>query len=116
MNKLAIFLDNNINLENIDKVREIANNYLEEGYTTAIISLDSYSTLREKYDHNEGADGSFDYLITPQDDRTFTIDQMIVEAMVEIGVKPSNTIVVLSERIGGTPLIEVRLDIHKGAF
>lgn len=116
MNRLAIFLDNNINSQNIDKVREIANNYIEEGYTTAVISLDSYSTLRKKYDQDEGADGSFDYLITPQDDRTFTIDNLIVEAMVEIGVKPSNTIVILSERLSGTPLIEVRLDIHKGAF
>lgn len=116
MNKLAIFLDKDINQDNIDKVREIANNYLEEGYTTAIVSLDSYSTLRKKYDHDEGADGSFDYLITPQDERVFSINNLIVDAMIEIGIKPINTVVVLSERISGTPLIEVKLDIHKGAF
>lgn len=116
MNKLAIFLDRNINQDNINKVREIANNYLEEGYTTAIVSLDSYSTLREKYDTKDDVDTSFDYLITPQDDRIFTIDQLIFEAMIEIGIKPINTVVVLSERISGTPLVEVKLDIHKGAF
>lgn len=116
MNKLAIFLDKDINQDNIDKVREIANNYLEEGYITAIVSLNSYSTLKEKYDTKDDVDTSFDYLITPQDERTFTIDQLIVEAMIEIGVKPINTAVVLSERISGTPLLEVKLDIYKGAF
>lgn len=116
MNKLAIFLDKDINQDNINKVREIANSYIEDGYTTAIVSLNSFSTLKEKYDTKDDVDTSFDYFITPQDERVFSINNLIVDAMIEIGIKPLNTVVVLSERISGTPLVYLKLDIHKGAF
>jgi len=115
MNKLAIFLDRDINQNNMEKVREIANNYIDNGYSTAIISLNSYSALREKYDQNQ-IDESFEHFIVPQDERDFTIEQLIVNALIETRTYPKNTLIVLSERISGEPKVEVKIEICKGGF
>lgn len=115
MNKLAIFIDNQINKDNIEMVRQVAKEYIDLNYTTAVVSLNSYSALREKYDVDY-VDPSFDYFITPQDDRDFSVDQLIVNAMVEIGCLPKNTLIILSEKIGANPIIELRLDLHKRGF